>query len=103
MAKEKKGVKPSNPATKTVARPVGLKTGLGIQAAWVHIFVQNEKGAKKNKLTDAEITNWMETEFPSRKSKVFGMVASVRNKYNKGGLTKHEVPDVISTKREDSK
>lgn len=77
-------------------RPKGTTTGLPIQAAWVHIFEQNRKAPKKKRLTDDQISEWMKKEFPGRKSKVFDMVNSVRTKFNKGGLTKGEVPKVES-------
>lgn len=79
-------------------RPVGETTGLPIQHAWVHIFVQNEKAAKNNRMTDKQISDWLKKEFKGRPSKVFEerSVNGVRSKYNRGGLTKGAVPSVLS-------
>lgn len=97
-----KGTKGGTAAKKTTGvrgptgRPQGKTTGLGVQAAWVHIFEQNEKVAKAKRLTDDGISAFMHKEFPGRQSKVFDGVQSVRTKYNKGGLTGGEVPKTQS-------
>jgi len=91
------------PKSKTVdgpKRPVGMKTGLGIQSAWAYVLNQNEKVPKVKKLSDEQITDWMKTEFPGRESNIFNQVQAVRNKYNKGGLTKGEIPAILSTRLE---
>ncbi|WP_432799947.1 hypothetical protein [Poriferisphaera sp. WC338] len=72
-------------------RPRGKTTGLGIQEYWVKLFRQNAYVAKKDCMADAQITAAMKAEFPGRDSAVFDRVSSVRNKYNKGGLTGDEV------------
>ncbi|WP_432799650.1 hypothetical protein [Poriferisphaera sp. WC338] len=73
-------------------RPKGKTTGLGIQAYWALLFKQNASAAKKNRMTDAEISAAMHKEFPGRESLVFDRVSSVRNKYNNGGLTGGIIP-----------
>ncbi len=84
-------------------RPVGTSTGLGIQMAWCFIFQSNEKAAAAKRLNDEAITNWLKKEFPGRESGVFNNVQGVRTKYNQGGLTRGEVPSVISHRYEDGK
>jgi hypothetical protein len=76
--------------------PVGKTTKVGVIRTWVHIFERNEALPKTKKLTDAAITKFMQSEFPRRKSKVFETVNTVRSRYNRGVLTKGEVPKVQS-------
>lgn len=83
-------------AAESGGRPVGKTTGLGIQDAWVHVFEQNSKAKKADRMTDDQISAWMHNEFPGRESKVFDRVQSVRTKYNKGGLTRGVVPSIQS-------
>lgn len=91
-SKSGKAVKAPQSGTKPGARPIGRTTKLGIQGAWCHIFQQNAK----QRLCDADITKWMNKEFPGRDSKVFGSVSAVRSKYNAGGLSGGEAPKVRS-------
>ena len=76
----------------SAGRPTGKTTGLGVQAAWAHCFKQNGNVKAGDRLTDAEITKWMNREFPGRNSAIFNAVTGVRRKYNLGGLTKGEIP-----------
>ncbi len=87
--------KPTKPGGK---RAVGKTTGVGVEATWVHVFANNAK----NKMTDPEITKFMNSEFPGKKSKVFGMVQAVRHKYNKGGFAKGVAPKVQSHRYDDA-
>ncbi len=82
--------------THAVQRPIGKTLGLGIQDTWVHIFLQNGKAKKKDRLTDAEITKFIKSEFPRRKTEYFRRVDWVRRRYNRGGLTKGVVPKRVS-------
>lgn len=77
-------------------RLLGKTTKVGVAATWVHIFEKNEKLPKPKKLTDPKITKFMQSEFPGRKSKVFEAVNTVRCRYNRGILTKCQVPKVQS-------
>lgn len=74
-------------------RPVGKKWGLGIVATWVRLFKENTK----LKQSDELITKFLFAEFPGRDSAIFNHVATVRTRYNKGLLTKGEVPKVASS------
>jgi len=78
-------------------RTPGLTMGLGIQATWVKVFANNAKAKKTDRLSDEQITSFMQKEFPAHKdSKVFTMVQAVRNKYNKGGFNNGEAPSAQS-------
>jgi len=84
-------------------RPVGRTTGLSIQRAWVHIFETNAKARKVDRMTDEQISEFMCAEFPghAEQSKVFHKVQVVRTRYNRGGMTKGTVPDVLSVQYDD--
>ena len=77
-------------------RPVGKTTGVGVNATWVLIFQKNEKLPTARKLTDAQITKFMQFEFFGRNSKVFETVSVVRGRYNRGLLTRGKVPTIQS-------
>lgn len=95
MAKKPK-TRSSKVKAKRTGRPVGKTTKVGIIQTWVHIFEKNEALPKTKKLSDGEITKFMQSEFPGRKSKVFETVNTVRSRYNRGILTKGKVPKVQS-------
>lgn len=80
-------------STETSARTVG-KNGLGVIATWVKLFKDNVS----NKLTDEQISKAIKKNFPGRDSAIFDHVQSVRNRYNKGALTKGKTP-VVESKR----
>jgi hypothetical protein len=65
-------------------RLVGKTSGVGVQGTWFQIFEDNEKRSLKTKLSDADITKFMNSEFPSKHSEVFKHVSGVRRKYNLG-------------------
>ena len=92
----KKAKAKTEPTAKSTGRPVGRTSGVGVVKTWVHIFEKNEALPKTKKLTDVEITKFMQSEFAGRKSKVFTTVGSVRGRYNRGVLTKDKVPKVQS-------
>ena len=73
-------------------RPVGKTTGVGVIDTWIFYFEQNEKVSASNKRTDEKISKAMHREFPGRASAIFDRVQAVRNRYNKGGLTRGVVP-----------
>ncbi len=89
-AAPKKKVAKKKPAAATPKskRPVGKTTGLGVHAAWTHIFEQNERAKKPDRLTDEKIAKWMYKEFPTKTTAAFAFPARVRKKYNAGGLAK---------------
>lgn len=75
--------------------------GMGVQQFWAHLFLLNEERANDGKepLTDDEITRAMFVAFPDRKSsQIFYQVNRVRQRYNRGMLTRGEVPLVRSLK-----
>lgn len=82
----------------------GVTQDLGIQASWVFIFQKNEKVAARSKLTDKQIALWMADEFPKQDSKFFkelrkgdtNRVQQARTRYNRGDLTLHKIPEIIS-------
>lgn len=80
-------------ATQTVARAVG-KNGLGVIATWVKLFKDNVK----EKLTDEQISKAIKKNFPGRESAIFDHVQAVRNRFNKGALTKGKTPVVESVR-----
>jgi len=86
----------AKPKAKSNGRPIGKTTGVGVVKTWVHIFEKNEALPKTKKLADAEITKFMQSEFPGKKSKIFERVSTVRWRYNKGILTKDKIPKVKS-------
>lgn len=63
----------------------GKTLGLGASETWVYLFERNETLPKAKKLTDEQISKFMHSEFPGRKSKIFDQVQLVRRAYyNKG-------------------
>lgn len=76
---------------------VGKTLALGVMATWAVLFADNEKrnGPKR---TDEQITAFLNKEFPGRNSAVFGRVQSVRSAYNRGILTKGEIPKTPSVR-----
>jgi hypothetical protein len=99
MAAKKKAVK-KNPAKKVAAkkapvagkRGVGATSGLGIQKCWFAAFVLNAKAKKVDRLTDAGIADYMESEFPESTSKSIRATASARRVCNAGGVKDCEAP-----------
>jgi hypothetical protein len=84
-------------AQEPVKRSEGRTLKLGVVHTWVHLFQENERCKAADRRTDAEITEFLKKEFPERHSKVFEAVATVRSRYNKGLLTKGEVPKTQSS------
>ena len=66
-------------------RPVGVKSGLGVEPTWCRLFGR-ESGKKKGQLNDAEITAEMQKNFPGRDSQVFRRVGTIRGKFNRGAF-----------------
>jgi hypothetical protein len=79
------------PVKKSTRKIVGKTLGLNIQKSWIHCFT------RKN-WTDEQITKFMQSEFPDRKSRSFEMVAGVRSQYNSGRLTGGTSPSEKSVK-----
>jgi len=92
--KRKQSKKASKKARKKAVsnRPVGRTSGVGVMATWVAAFQHNAKVAATKRRTDKEISAYMKKEFPGRKSAIFDAVQLVRNRYNKGALTKGAIP-----------
>lgn len=101
-AKQKK--KASKKASRKAAgsnRPVGRTSGVGVMATWVAAFQFNAKSPSAKRRTDKQIAVYMKREFPGRKSEIFNHVQLVRNRYNKGALTKNAVPKRQSVRHGD--
>lgn len=59
--------------------------GASVTAAWEALLMENEKAAKKNKKTDAQLIAAMEAEFPDKKGKsTLTRVSMIRGCYNQG-------------------
>ena len=71
------------------ARPVGVKSGVGVTATWVACFERNAKASKKNRMTNEEITKEMNRNFPGRNSAVFNNVTGVRSAFIREGKLDH--------------
>lgn len=79
-------------------RPIGVKSGLGVEPTWCMIFGR-EASKKKGQLNDAEITAEMQKNFPGRNSQVFIRVGTIRAKYNRGAFGfQDKAPSVKATK-----
>jgi hypothetical protein len=98
MATKKKAVK-KTPAKKKVAakkvsagRAVGVESGEGIQKTWFQVFVANAKAKKADRMTDAEIAEHMQSEFPDSTSKSLTNVSGARRVCNAGGVKDCEAP-----------
>ena len=101
--KRKQNKKASKKAQKKAGsnRPVGRTSGVGVMATWVLAFQHNGKVAAAKRRTDKEIAVYMKKEFPGRKSEIFNHVQLVRNRYNKGALTKGKVPGRQAKRHDD--
>ena len=73
------------PAAKAPA-PVGATSGVSVSETWIRMFEKNEQVEEPDRLTDAQISEHMKTEFPDVDVKVFDRVEIARNKYNRGGF-----------------
>ena len=91
MAKARK--KKSKKAKKTIKRVQG-KDGRGVIQEWVFLFQEN---AKKHQ-PDSAISKALKKNFPGRNSAIFDAVQAVRNRYNKGILTKGKAPATLSVR-----
>jgi len=95
--KAKKKTKKSKKAkTKTSKRVVG-KNQLGVIQTWISLFQENTKKHQP----DSAITMALQKNFVGRDSEIFKHVQSVRNRYNRGGLTKGVVPKIQSVRYDD--
>jgi hypothetical protein len=77
--------------------------GLGVMEFWVKIFRDNQENFSAGKmdkiLMDEQITEAMKNAFPDRKtSAIFSQPNRVRNRYNRGVLTKGQIPKQKSVK-----
>lgn len=92
--KARQAKKAKKKATKKAGgnRPVGRTSGVSVGATWVLVMQHNAKVAAAKRRTDAQITAYMKKEFPGRKTAYSYPVQFIRNRYNKGALTKGVVP-----------
>lgn len=81
---------------KSAKREVGRTTKVGVVQTWCELFERNEKAPKNQKLTDEQISKQMHREFPGKASAIFDRAQLVRNRYNKGALTRGKLPKIQS-------
>ena len=87
---------------RTIRFTKGKTTGMGIQAVWAKLFVENEQKPKTKKMPDVQIAAWMLHEFADHSSKFFEdlkdwkNVQRARTRYNRGGMTGGKIPKVLS-------
>jgi hypothetical protein len=79
-------------------RPLGISTGLPIMMAMAYVLQQNEKAPQNKKLTDEQIKEWFQSEFPGRDSKVHDNIQYCRRLYNAGRFTKGTPPKTPSNR-----
>jgi|GEM_PF-5160345 len=91
-ARRVKKAKAKRKTPKKVIKRVKGKNGLGVIATWIKLFKDNPR----EKLTDEQISKAIKKNFPGRDSAIFDHVQSVRNRYNKGALTRGKTPAVES-------
>lgn len=101
--KAKQSKKAKKKATRKAGsnRPVGRTSGVGVMATWVAAFQFNAKSPAAKRRNDKQIATYMKKEFPGRKSEIFNHVQLVRNRYNKGALTKGTIPKRESVRHGD--
>lgn len=92
-------------------RPLGVTTGLPILGAWCYIFQENEKAPERpnrtgrpgdGKMTDKQISDWMNNEFPGRNTPAFNHPAGCRLDYNRGRFTKSITPKLTSQRYDEA-
>ena len=99
---KKKTIKKKTTKKKTAsARVLGKTSGVGVMATWVEAFQHNNKVPVNKRWNDKQIASYMKKEFPGRKSAIFDHVQLVRNRYNKGALTKGITPKRKSARHGD--
>jgi hypothetical protein len=77
--------------------------GLNVSEFWVKLFQTNQENFTAGKLdkvlVDEQITSALQIAFPDRKtSAIFGQPNRVRNRYNRGILTRGQIPKQKSVK-----
>ncbi len=87
--KKKKPKKPKEPIQQAPA-PVGVTSGVGVNETWIRVFEKNEQVDGKDRLTDEQISQFMNSEFPDQDAKIFGRVEIARGRYNRGGFHKKD-------------
>ena len=76
---------------KKAAKPpavVGVTSGVSASATWIQVFERNEQADEKDRLADAQISEFMKSEFPGLDAVTFDRVEIARGKYNRGGFHK---------------
>lgn len=90
MAKKEKAV-PKGP-------PSGRTSGVSVSRTWVQVFESNATVDEAERLTDAQISEFMEGEFPDLNADSFKRVDIARNKYNRGGFNKDKKGNPVRPK-----
>lgn len=89
MAQKKKSSPKQKPAGK--AKPViGTTSEVAVNATWIACFEKNEQVGEAEKLSDEQISAFMQAEFPGLDATQFKHVNIVRGKYNRGGLRRKD-------------
>lgn len=106
-SKKKTSKKKTNEMTKgsgqrgATGSRTGATLGLGVCATWAAVFEKNEKVKRSKRLTDDQIAEFMQSEYPDRTSSNLTKVQSNRSCYNKGVFTDDEPPKVQSNRYDD--
>ena len=87
--KKKPPKEPKEPIQQAPA-PVGVTSGVGVNETWIRVFEKNEQVDEKDRLTDEQISQFMNSEFPDQDAKIFGRVEIARGRYNRGGFHKKD-------------
>ena len=87
--KKKPPKEPKEPIQQAPA-PVGVTSGVGVSETWIRVFEKNEQVDGKDRLTDEQISQFMNSEFPDQDAKIFGRVEIARGRYNRGGFHKKD-------------
>ena len=86
----KKAAKEKSPPPPKAPAPVGVTSGVGANETWIGVFEKNEQVEAEERLTDAQISQFMKSEFPGLDAKLFDRVGIARGKYNRGGFHKKD-------------
>ncbi|MHC5066002.1 MAG: hypothetical protein ACYTG5_18735 [Planctomycetota bacterium] len=65
---------------------IGKTSQLSLNKTWIQVFEQNEQVEEGKRLNDAQISEFMKSEFPELQVSLFDQVEIARAKYNRGGF-----------------
>ena len=90
MAKKEKAA-PQKP-------PVGKTSGVSVSRTWVQVFERNATIDEEERLTDEQLVEFMQQEFPDVAPESFKRVDIARSKYNRGGFNKDKKGNPVRPK-----